>query len=200
MILFKRRDLEQYTDSLAAYLPGGRLFEARSVQNSNFRKLLRGMAGELFNANGLLKEYSEDFLPDVTVNFIGEWEKMLGIPDHCFDGQGTLDQRRRAVLVKLAASGVQTADDFIALGATFGVTVEITQGAIAGIFPMTFPIVFFDSTRQARFTIIITMTSLAVERFPYTFPITFEGDELEILKCLFSRLKPANSDIIFRQI
>ena len=84
MSLFKRRSIEAYTDSLAEYMPGGELFAAKSVYDSNFRKLLRGMAGELFRANGLLREYNDQIIPDRTEKFIDEWEKAVGIPDHCF--------------------------------------------------------------------------------------------------------------------
>lgn len=200
MNLFERRDLEQYTNSLAAYLPGGILFASKSVNNSNFRKLLRGMAGELFRSNGLLKEYSEEILPDQTVKFISEWESALGIPDDCFSGTGTIDERRRDVLVKLAALGVQTADDFIALGVTFGATVQVRAGSVNGTFPLLFPIILFDNVKQARFTIIVTFTVQQASRFPLTFPFTFGDSGIAILECLFQKLKPANCDIIFEQI
>lgn len=199
-MLFERRDLEQYTDSLAAYLPGGLLFAAKSIQDSNFRKLLRGMAGELFRANGYLITYSNEILPDQTVKFIEEWESALGIPDDCFTGTGTLTERRRDILVKLAALGVQTAQDFIDLGATFGVTVQVRSGIVNGLFPMTFPIILFDTPKQARFTIIVTFTVQAANQFPLVFPIVFGSQEIAILECLFTRLKPANCNIIFEQI
>lgn len=200
MALFQRRDIEQYTDSLADYLPGGLLFASRSVQNSNFRKLLRGMSGELFRANGLLKEYCEQIIPDETVKFISEWESALGIPDDCFSGTGTLDERRRDVLTKLAALGVQTQQDFIDLAATFGVTITINAGIREIIFPLTFPIVMFTTEKEARFTIVVRFTVQAANKFPLVFPITFGSGEIAILECLFAKLKPANCDIIFQQV
>jgi len=200
MVLFARRDLEQYTDSLANYLPGGILFASKRISDSNFRKLLRGMAGELFRVNGLLKEYSEQIIPDQTVKFISEWEKTLGIPDDCFSGSGDLDDRRRDVLVKLSALGVQTQQDFIDLALLFGIEVQITSGTETAMFPITFPFLFFNSLKEARFTIVITFTVAASERFEYTFPILFGGEEIGILECLFGKLKPANCKIIFQQI
>lgn len=194
-ILFQRRDVEQYTDSLANYLPGGPLFAAKSVKDSNFRRLLRGMAGELFRANGLLKQYSEDFIPDRTVAFIEEWERALGIPDGCFDGQGTLDKRRRDVLVKLASLGVQTAQDFVDLAAVFDVVVEVYPGKDK-----------FDdlsalgmTLHDARFTIVVDFAVRAAFQFPYTFPIRFGDERIAIMECLFNRLIPANCQIMFRR-
>lgn len=200
MELFARRDIDQYADSLAAYMPGGALFASKSVQNSNFRKLLQGMAGELFTANGLLREYSREILPDQTVQFIEEWEKALGIPDDCFSGSGNLNDRRRDILVKLAALGVQTEQDFIDLAALFGIDIDIIHGTETFTFPITFPATFFNSLRESRFTIIVVFTVPTVNRFEYTFPFIFGGEEIGILECLFEKLKPANCKVIFNQI
>jgi len=200
MDLFQRRDIEEYTNSLAAYLPGGILFASKSVANSNFRKLLRGMAGELFRANGLLKEYSEEIIPDETVKFIDEWESTLGIPDECFTGTGTIDNRRRDVLTKLAALGIQTKQDFIDVAAIFGITVDVISGGGVGIFPVQFPFILFNSSKEARFTIIITFTVPEASKFPYTFPLPFSNNEIAVLECLFNKLKPANCKVIFEQV
>lgn len=200
MALFARRNIEDYTDSLAAYLPGGDLFASRNIKDSNFRKLLRGMAGELFRANGLLRDYNRDILPDQTVQFIDEWEKAVGIPDECFSGSGTLNNRRRDVLTKLASLGVQTQQDFIELAAIFGIDVQILQGTETSMFPMTFPATFFNSLRESRFTIVVIFTVPAANRFPYTFPFLFGGAGTAILECLFNKLKPSNCKVIFNQI
>lgn len=198
MILFERRNVEQYATSLAAYMPNGEIFASKNIQNSNFRKLLRGLAIELFRANGYLREY--DVLPDETEKFLDEWESAVGIPDSCFSGSGDFEERRRDILIKLSSSGIQTEQDFIALAALFGVSVEIVPGAIPGVFPMVFPIYLFDSEKEARFTIIIRFTVEAVNRFPFTFPFTFGDAEIAILECLFNKLKPANCNLIFEQV
>jgi uncharacterized protein YmfQ (DUF2313 family) len=190
MALFERRDIEQYTNSLADYLPGGILFASKSVASSNFRKLLRGMAGELFRANGLLKEYSEEIIPDQTVKFIAEWESTLGIPDDCFKVAGTIDNRRKQVLTKLAALGVQTIPDFENVALIFGVTATVLAGSESGI--------TFASNKVARFTIVINLT--LPERFTYTFPLTFGDDVTVLLECLFNKLKPANCQVLFQEI
>ena len=198
MTLFQRRDLEEYTDSLAAYMPGGPLFAAKYLQDSNYRKLFRGMAGELFRANGLLREY--DILPDTTIKFIAEWESALGIPDACFKGTGTINERRRDVLAKLAALGVQTAQDFVDLAAIFNVDVTVRGGSVNGCFPLVFPIILFDTEKDARLTIIVQFTVDVANRFPLTFPFPFGDGDISLIECVFRRLKPANCDILFEQI
>lgn len=200
MQLFQRRDIDQYTDSLAAYMPGGELFRQKSVHDSNFRKLLRGMAGELFRANGLLRDYNNELLPDQTIKFIEEWESALGIPDDCFPASGTTDERRRDILAKLAALGVQTVDDFVALAALFGITVTVVPALDEITFPVTFPIPMYTTEKDARFTIIVEFNVTAVDRFPMTFPITFGSGEIALIECLFEKLKPANCRLVFRQV
>lgn len=199
--LITQHSKEKHADSLADYLPGGKLFEAARITDSNFRKLLLGLAGELFTAEGYLKTVSNEYDINTTTLLIDEWEGALGIPDTCFSGDGSLDDRRRDVLVKLASLGVQTPEDFEALGDIFGVSVEVNPGIeFASVFPMVFPFIFFDTVKQARFTIIVDFTVEAASRFPLTFPFTFGSAGINTLECLFNRLKPANCDIIFRQV
>jgi uncharacterized protein YmfQ (DUF2313 family) len=189
-MLFSRRDLNEYTDSLAEYMPGGKLFASKNIQDSNFRKLLIGMSGELFRANGLLREYSNGIIPDQTVKFIEEWERALGIPDDCFNNSGTIDIRRRNVLTKLSALGVQTIPDFEELASVFGIVVEVLSGSESGI--------TFSSNKVARFTIVINIT--LPDRFTYTFPIPFGDNTIVLLQCIFSKLKPANCQVIFQEV
>lgn len=199
--LFTQHSKEKHADSLADYLPGGRLFEAARLTDTNFRKLLVGLANELFRAEGYLKTVSNEYDINTTSLLIEEWEAALGIPDTCFSGQGEIADRRRDVLLKLASLGVQTVEDFELLGAIFGVSVTVHPGIeFASVFPMVFPFIFFDSIKQARFTIIVDFTVEAASRFTLTFPFTFGSAGINILECLFNKLKPANCDIIFRQV
>lgn len=200
MALFQRRDLDEYTDSLAAYMPGGQMFGSRYVHDSNFRRLLRGMANELFRANGYLRAYTGEVIPDETEKFVPEWESALGIPDRCFGGDGTLAERRRDVLIKLAALGVQTAEDFEALGALFGVSIAVRPGRAFSVFPLEFPVLLFNTDKEARFTIVVDFPVTASNQFPLTFPFVFGDETIGVLECLFNRLKPANCNIIFRQV
>lgn len=199
--LITQHSRSEHADSLADYLPGGRLFESARAFDSNFRKLLLGLSGELFTAEGYLKTISNEYDINTTNLFIEEWESALGIPDDCFLGNGTLNERRRDVLVKLASLGVQTAEDFEGLGSIFGVTVTVHAGIdFSSIFPATFPFIFFDSAKDARFTIIVDFTVQEPSRFTLTFPFVFGSKEIAILECLFNKLKSANCDIIFRQV
>lgn len=197
-MIFPRRTLDEYTDSLAAYLPGGKLFGARSIQDSNFRKLLHGMAGELYRVNGSLNDYASEITPDTTTRFIDEWESALGIPDDCFTGSGTIDERRRDVLTKLAGLGVQTVDDFEALGLVFGKTITVKQLSSDSLPAYSVP---FNpiGLPEARFVIIVEGVNLVTNTPPYSVPFDLFDSE-SILECVFKHLKPANCDVVFRNI
>ena len=195
-MLFKRRTLSAYADSLAAYMPGGSLFASKNIADSNFRKLLLGMAGELFRSNGYLKSYSEEMLPDETNLFLGEWESALGIPSGCFVGTGTNDERRRDILTKLAALGVQTVNDFESLALVFDKVVTVTSLSEESFPPFD---VSFNPVGLpgARFIIVVEGVDLVGDVPPYDVPFNLGVGE-SILECLLRRLKPANCEIIFR--
>ncbi|MCK5127652.1 MAG: DUF2313 domain-containing protein [candidate division Zixibacteria bacterium] len=198
--MIKKFSLEDHTSALADYLPNGRLFEAKGISDSNFRQLLRGLSGELFNAQGYLKTLDEEYIPDLTNLFLDEWEQALGIPDECFSGTGSNDDRRRGILVKLAALGVQTAQEFEDLGELFGVDVNVSPGIEAASFALSFPIIFSNSPADSRHIIVVDFPIPVGGFFIYNFPISFGESSQFILKCLFSKLRPANCKIIFRNI
>lgn len=191
-------NLEAHTRALADYMPNGPLFEAKNIQDSNFRQLLKGMAGELFTAQGYLVTLEEEYFPDQTNLFLDEWLRALRIPDGCLLGTGTNDEKRRDILVKLSALGVQTADDFVALADLFGVTITIVTGDEAASFPLSFPLLFFSTPADSRYTIIVNFPLPTGGFFIYNFPIVFGDAAQSILTCLFTRLKPANCQVIFR--
>ena len=193
-----RHSLDQHARSLADYLPNGRMFEAKNISDSNFRQLIKGLSGELFTAEGYLITLEKEYFPDLTNLFLSEWEQALSIPDCCFTGTGTNDDRRRDIIVKLSALGVQTADDFVELGELFGVDITITTGSEAGSFPMSFPLILFNTPGDSRFTIIVNFPLPTGGFFVYDFPIIFGDATQSILRCLFSKLRPANCQVIFR--
>ena len=191
-----KHNTEEHADALADYMPNGRLFEAKKIGNSNYRQLLRGIAGELFTAEGYLVSLNDEYLPDQTVLFIEEWESALGIPDDCFNADGTTDERRTNILTKLAALGVQAAQDFIDLALVFGKIVEISSLAEEAFPPFSVP--FSPSSfPDARFIIVVTGENLLSSAPPYDVPFDLIVGE-SVLECVFKKLKPANCGILFR--
>ncbi len=186
---------ENHVQALADYLPNGRLFEAKNIADSNFRQLLRGIAGELFTAQGYLNTLEQEYFPDQTTLFIEEWEQALGIPDDCFPGEGTISERRRDILLKLTSLGVQTVDDFYALAAIFGEAVEIYPLINVAFPPYAVPFTPINE-QQARFTVVVDGVG-TVENFPpYDVPFDLFDDQ-NVLKCLFDKTIPENCTILY---
>lgn len=189
----KRHSLGEMVRSLAAYLPGGEIFQAGHVLGTKTNDLLKGLAIELQRAENSLALYNEEFIPDVTTVFIPEWESALGIPDECFPETDSLtnDERRQQILVKLAALGVQTIDDFRTLAIVLGFPeVQILTGIAAGVTPLS----------VARYTIVIAVPEGDLPLFPLSFPLVFGNEKYRVLGCLFEKLKPANCQLLFREI
>ena len=181
---------DQHADALADFMPNGPLFEAKKIGNSNFRNLLRGLAGELVTAEGYIKTFDEEYSPLTTVLFIEEWERVLSIPDSCFPATGDIDERRVHVLTKLASLGIQTADEFVDLGLVFGITVTVE--ALDEMASPPIPVVLPD----ARFIIVIKGANLLANVPPYDVPFIPSSSE-SVLECLFNKLKPSNCKILF---
>ena len=184
MALFDERTLTECTNSLARYHPDGELFEAKNIEDTTYRNFLTGLSVELCRAQDLLITYINEVLPDTTTLLIAEWQSALGIPDGCITGGGTTAEQRRDILLKLAASGLQTDQDYIDFAKIFGFVnpdpgeITVSQGA-------------------SRFEIIITFPAAEGSSFPYTFPIVFGTQVTLLLECLFTQLKPANCTITF---
>jgi hypothetical protein len=193
-------NLKEQARTIANYLPSGRAFGAKTVDGSITNRLLCSFGHELLRSDALLEQFRTEILPDETLLFLDEWESAVGIPDDCFTGAGTDDERRRDILAKLVSLGVQTVGDFLALANIFGVDATIKGGSTHGAFPFELPMIFFPDSRTARHTILVDFTAGLVPMFPLSFPLPFGAPEQAMVQCLFSKVKPANVDILYVDI
>lgn len=177
--LFDNHSEEEQADALASYLPNDETFFAKRIAGTNLRNLLISFAQQFKNTEELLNLFTNELSPNEANYLITEWESAVGIPDDCFSGDGTLAERQRDVLVKLASLAAQTSDDLIAIADIFGVDVEITAGSDFDLFfPAPFPIIFIGSIEESRFVVLV--------KFLTPSPLT------SLVECLFSKLIPAN--------
>ena len=199
--IFVPNSLEQNTQSLADYLPGGDYFRAKNINGSNFRRLLTAFAYEIGRTEAKIQELANEFYIPDTFNLIESWERFLGIPDKCFSIKNkTIEERRKQVIAKIALMNLTTTQDFIDLAAFFGVRVEIYSGtAVGGTFPYTFPMTFPSSGKIAKFTMIVKFLDIPEPpSFPITFPYTFPETPADFIICLFEQLKPAPVTIVVK--
>jgi len=187
---------EEHTSAMAHHLPSDEMWASKHQAESPLRLFLEGLSQEMIRSENYYKALADEIIPDNTNLFLDEWERVLGIPDDCFDGTGDNDTRRTHILVKLASLGVQTVGDFEELASLFGVTVTVIPGNdywTAPGFPFPVP------EEESRYYIVITFVN-PDPGFPYTFPFTFGADNFGILECLFRKLKPANCEILFQEV
>jgi len=189
----------QQAQTIANYLPTGKIFAAKNIIGSTLRKLLLGFANEILRVDEIIALFRRDTIPDSTEYFLDEWEAAVGIPDSCLTGLGDSVQRRLEILIKLAGYGVQTAQDFVDLAAKFNIVITAEGGANRGIYG-GLPAISFGSNKEARFTLVITPIDNIGEAFTYTFPITFGTQDLATLECLFQKLKPANVQLYYENV
>jgi len=192
------RTKAEQTDVLAQYLRDDRLHLAKNIEGSNLRKVLTGLACQWLRFRDKVNEVSNEYDINQTTALIEEWERVVGIPDDCFSNTGSLEDRRRNILVKLAGVNVSTAKQFEDLAQTFGFDVTVSNGVDEAVLPATLPLILLDPD-EAPFTIIVTLNqSLQPTGLPLELPFELTDQAPEILECLFDKLKPANTQIIFR--
>ena len=199
-----KHTLEEQRDTLAKFIiNAGCLTAAKDVPGTSFFKLIQGLAKEFVRMECAMVELEEQHNPANTTTFIEEWEASLGIPDDCFNTNGTLDERRLNIVVKFAGMNLQTRQDFIDLAALYGFDVEFQMLIDRGVkvFPLTFPITFqVANPLDMNFVVFVRFlnaTAPAAAGFPFTFPITFADAGLNIVQCLFNKLKPVDVKLVF---
>jgi len=192
------------TQSLADNLPDGVLYRAKNIPNTNFRTFLAALALEIGRIEGMIEFIADDYYiwTSTISGLLPSWERAVGIPDSCFKitKETPAEDRIRNVIGKFALMNVVTRDDFKLLAEFFGFRIEITSGTEANgnVFPLTFPIIFSNSLKESKFTMIVKfLDKVNPNVFPFTFPITFGDDETSFLRCVFRKLKPAYCRIIF---
>lgn len=194
--LFTRHTKEQHADVLADYLPNDDFWKAKKIDGKKLRQLLLGLALTAQKAEDQLETVWEELDPSTTTLFINDWESALGIPDDCFSGTGTIEDRRLHVIIKLSSS-VQTADDFVALAALLGLEVTVEAGnSPNALLPLNIPFIVLGPPQVTGFTILVTL-AVTTAVLPLNIPFIVGDAKVSILKCIFNKLKPANVNIIF---
>ncbi len=117
-----------YARQLANLLPCGKAFEVTS--GSNLEKLLFAIADELARVDARSKDLLSEYDPRTTVEMIGDWERVLGLPDEFVtEISEDIGERQLAVTQKYTARGGQSAAFFIALALACGYVVTISTYA-----------------------------------------------------------------------
>lgn len=98
-----RKNAAAYTYMLQKLLPRGPAWTRR--KDSVLTKVLAASAEELARLDELAHLLLKEVNPLSSFNAISDFERILGLPDECFDSSGGLQERREAVLYKLNDTG-----------------------------------------------------------------------------------------------
>ncbi|MCK5602310.1 DUF2313 domain-containing protein [Candidatus Pacearchaeota archaeon] len=195
------RNIDDYTVSVAHYVPTGDLWASKWIGENVFYKLLSGLSLIILEADTLLTQFQDEFYPNGTTEFLSEWEALLGIPDGCIEVAGSIEQRQSNVLGALAALGAVTHDDWINLAKVMGFDITIEYLNTGNTFPLTLPYTVGDSKYiKNTIKIVFQDLELAGSEFPLTLPYTLSEDLKAGVKCIFERIKPAHVQIIFEDV
>jgi uncharacterized protein YmfQ (DUF2313 family) len=134
--------------------------------------------------------------PRTTTELLTDWERVAGLPDACTGPLPTLAQRRAALVARLTSIGGQSRAYFIALAASLGYTVTITEYR-----PYHVNSHVNDPLNSELWTFVWQVNAAlnTVRRFTVNAgvnePLAAWGNEL--LECVIRRLAPAHTKVLF---
>jgi uncharacterized protein YmfQ (DUF2313 family) len=202
--IFIADSLNEVQQRFANYMPGGKLFESKNICDSNFRQLINTLAYELFRLETKVQEVADQIFISDTVEYINEWEELVGIPDDCFKPQSDspIELRRKWVIAKLVLMRVLTEADWVFLAKYLGFDIDIVPVDEESAIPSIIPTLIISSKKFAAFTVIVKVkdTSTVSDTIPSPIPTLIGRSPADFLECIFNKIKPANVNLIFELV
>ena len=194
-------NITSQADLLARYLPDGKAWNAKWIEGSNLRRLLKGLGKEFSNIEEQNEWLRRELDPRTTLDLLPEWEKQYGIPDDdgVFIVEGkTVAERRLNLFIKEIMDGADKPEDWERIASLFGFKCKVYPAINVSRFPLTFPILFTDNP---TYTIIVDLYDvLPPAEFPLVFPVHFGEYTASFIKKVFNIIKPANCTIMYNYL
>lgn len=177
-----------YLSLLRRYLPDGPIWP-RSGDDS-LSKLLHGLAAEFARVHGRGLDCLDEFDPRTATDTIGEWMRLVGVPNDCVvTVPATLAEKRALATAIYAARGGQSAAYFVAVAADLGVVATVDDH------PYGLPFRAGYSRTGDRLNTIASAFYWRV-RYPAATPAA----TVQRLQCLVNKYKPAHTRVIFEGV
>lgn len=185
-----------FYNQLVDLLPPGPAWDME--QSAVARQLLSAWAAELARIQADIERLVEEADPRTTLQLLPDYERIFGLPTDCMAGLPlSIAERRNALVSQMTATGGQSRAYFIALAAAVGYTITITEfrphnvlsGVDYPIYGPEFAYIWQVNGSDTQTPIFFNALSGVNE------PLAVWGGN--ILTCLFNRLKPAHTQIIF---
>ncbi len=116
---------EQYRDQLLALQPPGAALP--TDPESTWAKLLLALADGFARVEARAERLLDEMDPRTTYELLPDWERNVGLPDSCVAGAQTVEQRRAALIARLALGGNLSRQYLIAAAGRLGYTITITE-------------------------------------------------------------------------
>lgn len=180
--------------TLVEHFPVGAAWESARKEGTIQRDLITGWSKIILRVEKRQLQLAE--AGDITNNtlLINEWERRLGIPDKCFSGTGTIEDRQKDIICKTTLMHGNRIEDLKAVCAFYEIDCEITPATIFGFNDYNtyeYPFTYVDSSGQELFNHVnIALPAGNTSGFDYNFSYEFEGDTPEInkLKCILETM------------
>lgn len=189
--------VDDYLGQLQALLPPGPAWPRD--EDAAATRLLRGLAVELARLDGRAVQLLEEADPRTASELLADLERVAGLPDPCVVAAGVTQgtaQRRASLMARLTTIGGQSAAYFTALAATLGYAVTISEFHLQDVNDDVDALLYAPPW-QFAWQVNAALASV----FELT-AIDTVDDALAAwgntpLECVFNRLKPAHSTVLF---
>lgn len=185
---------EQYLNQLQALLPLGAAWPRDA--ESTLTKLLHAFADELARVDGRAAALIDEADPRTTSEMLADWERVAGLPDSCVAVEQSTAQRIAALVTKLTTIGGQSRAYYIALAATLGYAITITEFNEHSV-DDDVDALLYSAAWQFAWQVnapLNTIFELSVDD-SVDDPLASWGNEA--LECVINRLKPAHTHVLF---
>lgn len=189
--------LQAWLAALQAMLPPGRALTREP--DSKLTNLLEAMAATFVDVQLRLEDLVAQADPRRATSMLPDWERLLGLPDHCTPAGQQLADRQRAAYQRLTEQGGQSRAYFIALADLLGEPdVTITEfkqftcnsACDAGLF-----------SAADVFTWLTNIPRPALNVRPFDCNSSCDSPLQEytpsVIECAFGERKPAHTEVIF---
>ncbi len=188
----------------------------------NLMKMVEGLAEEFAELDTRQTAIHEEADPRSTGEMLADWEGALGLPDDCAGNSTTLQERKAAVLTRYLNQGGQDEFYFQDLATSMGYDIEIDEFSpfMAGLSKCGDPVYvegrpfvcgaskcgdpIFVNSHSVRFIWRVRvkgnrLTLFRTGQSQCGDPL-YKISRAEDLECLFNRLKPAHSHLVFEYL
>ncbi len=187
---------DDYAQGLNGLLPQGEVWaiEAGSV----LAAVMRALAAEMSRLDARAAQLLAETDPATTTELLGDWERVVGLPDPCVTLGQTVAERRAALEGRLTSVGGQSKLFFVQLAARLGYAVTVDEFASAGA--ATSAGISFTGDGWAHTWRVNVPATVGIT--PFRVGSGAVGEPLrawsnEVLECQFNRLKPAHTNLLF---